>query len=77
MSHPFHSLLPLHLQSELRAATPSNVDYTIKSVQETNPQYFHNAKTLDKRVFFHEPRGKIEGGMFIHAAPARIYVEKK
>lgn len=77
MSPPFHSLLPLHLQSELRAATPSNVDYTIKAMQETNPQYFHNARTLEDRVFFNEPRGKLEGGTFIHAAPTRIYAEKK
>jgi len=77
MSHLFHSLLPVHLQSELRAATPSNLDYTIKSVQVNNPQYFHNAKTLDSRVFFDEPRGKLEGGTFIHAAPSRIYAEKK
>lgn len=77
MSHPFHSLLPVHLQMELRAATLSNLDYTIKSVQETNPRFFHNKDTLNSRVFFHQPRGKLEGGTFIHAAPARIYEEKK
>jgi hypothetical protein len=61
----------------LRAATPSNLDYTIKSVQETNPRFFHNKDTLGNRVFFDEPRGKIEGGTFIHAAPTKVYAEKK
>jgi hypothetical protein len=77
MTYPFHSLLPINLQAELRAAKPSNLDHTIKSVQENNPRFFHNKDTLDSRVFFNEPRGKIEGGTFIHAAPARIYEEKK
>jgi hypothetical protein len=69
MTHPFHSLLPLHLQSELRGAVPSNLDRTIKSVQERNPRFFHKKDTLNSRVFFDEPRGKIEGGTFINAAP--------
>jgi hypothetical protein len=77
MSHLFHSLLPLNLQATLRAATPSNLNDTIKSVQETNPRFFHNKDTLGTRVFFNEPRGKLEGGTFIHAAPARTYEEKK
>ena len=76
MIYPSHSLLPLHLQSTLRAATPSNLDHTIKSVQETNPRFFHNKDTLGSRVFFNQPRGKIEGGTFIHAAP-EVYAEKK
>jgi hypothetical protein len=76
MIYPSHSLLPLHLQSELRGATRSNLDHTIKSVQELNPRFFHNKDTLGSRVFFNQPRGKIEGGTFIHAAP-EVYAEKK
>jgi hypothetical protein len=77
MSHPFHSLLPLYLQSELREATPRNLDSVVKSMQDTHPQFFQNDKTLNDRVFLNEPRGHIYGGTFIHPAPAKKYEGEK
>jgi hypothetical protein len=67
-----HTLLPVHLQNHLKfAAKTSQLDSTIRRVQEERPDLFHTEASLKSRVFFNEPRGAYVGS-FINAAPPRI-----
>lgn len=67
-----HTLLPIHLQNHLRfAAKTSQLDSTIRRVQEERPDLFHTDESIKDRVFFNEPRGAYVGS-YINAAPPRI-----
>jgi hypothetical protein len=67
-----HSLLPIHLQNNLKfAAKTSQLDSTIRRVQEERPDLFHTEESLKDRVFFDEPRGAYIGS-YINSAPPRI-----
>ena len=67
-----HTLLPIHLQNNLKfAAKTSQLDATIRRVQEERPDLFHTEKSIKDRVFYDEPRGAYIGS-FINPAPPRI-----
>ena len=67
-----HTLLPIHLQNRLKfAAKTSQLDATIRKVQEDRSDLFHTEETIKDRVFFDQPRGAYSGS-YINAAPTRI-----
>ena len=66
-----HTLLPIQLQNNLKfAAKTSQLDATIRRVQEERPDLFHTESSLEDRVFFDQPRGNYVGS-FINPAPPR------
>ena len=67
-----HSLLPVYLQNNLKfASNTSQLDATIRRVQEERPDLFHTEESLKSRVFCDEPRGAYTGS-FINSAPTRL-----
>jgi hypothetical protein len=67
-----HSLLPIHLQNNLKSAAKTNqLDATIRRAQEGRPDLFHTEISLKDRVFFDEPRGAYIGS-YINPAPPRL-----
>jgi hypothetical protein len=62
MKHKYHGMLPIQLQHNLMAAAETKradlLDNTIADVMNASPKSFHTAKTLDTRIFYHQPNYK-------------------
>lgn len=70
MFNGFHSLLPVRSQLMLMDAAKKDLNKTIKQVEIDCPHSYHTNDTLDKRVFFDQPRGHIVGNVkWINEAP--------
>jgi hypothetical protein len=65
----FHTLLPVRAQVELMSAVKSNLNETIKQVMFDFPYCFHTEESLEKRVFFDQPRGPTGNSRFVNPAP--------
>ena len=81
--HPFHTMLPKHLQVWLRAASVHPAETAtvkdlealaavIKDVQTQDPQKFHDEGTLALRRFHHEPRQIIPMAGFVVPLPPGV-----
>jgi hypothetical protein len=62
MKHKYHSMLPIQLQHNLMSAAETGradvLDNTIADVMAAAPKSFHTPKTLDTRIFYHQPNYK-------------------
>ena len=62
MKHKYHSMLPIQLQHNLMSAAETKrddvIDNAITDVMAAAPKSFHTAKTLDTRIFYHQPNYK-------------------
>ena len=70
MFNGFHSLLPVRSQLMLMDAAKKSLNEVIKKVASDCPHRYHTKDTLDKRVFFDQPRGPIGNAKYINKAPS-------
>lgn len=71
--HPYHTLLPTHMQKMLMdaAATGSlaDVDRVVYELQSSSPFRFHDKNTVEWRMFYNEPRQLVPNSGFIVPYP--------
>ena len=69
MKHPYHTMLPKYLQDLLRDAAATEredlISSTVREVQASLSQRFHNNDTVALRTFHHEPRMLVPNAGFV------------
>lgn len=60
MKHPFHTLLPVHMQKVLMDAAATEriefIDSTVRELHAEAPHKFHDEHSVSLRRFYNEPR---------------------
>ena len=79
MKHPYHTLLPVHMQAALMAAAETKtlgaIDAAANNLKFAAPYLFHNEASEKLRKFHHEPRLVVPNAGFVVAFTGlRYYV---
>ena len=73
MKHPYHTLLPVHMQKALMTAAALEriemIDTTARELHEEAPYRFHDENTVTYRTFYHEPRQLVPNAGFVVPYP--------
>ena len=73
MKHPYHTLLPVHMQKALMSAAATEriemIDVTARELHAEAPHRFHDEKSVSLRRFYHEPRQNIPNAGFVVPYP--------
>ena len=75
MKHPFHTLLPVHMQKALMSAAALEriemIDITARELHAEAPHKFHDEKkSVALRRFYHEPRQLVPNAGYIFPYPS-------